>query len=129
MANYNYAPIVPRVQAKIAQYGRNVSFIKRSVDTPINDPLAGPQSADIISASVPCVFVPLTGLAELGIKVTKQDAFKTSTQVGLLAPSAINYAEQTFIIDSMGGTWKIDVVDALAPGDTPLLYFIGVSRP
>lgn len=130
MSTYNYATIVPRVRAKIKAYGRAVTFSKRSITSaPSNDPLAGPQGGDIISTSVDAVFVPITGLASLGIATTKIDAFKTSEQVALLPPAAFDYAEQQFLIDSDGSVWKINIIDMLKPAETALLFYIGVSRP
>lgn len=128
MPNYNYAPVVTKVQRAIDKYGRFVTFRARAGATPDNDPLAGPQDADVISNPVKGVFVPITGLAQLGISTTKTDAFKHSEQVGLFPPSAIDYAAQAFLVDG-GGTWKVDAIDMLKPGDTALLYYIGVSRP
>lgn len=130
MANYNYAPIVVKVQRAIEKYGREITFIQRATDdAPANDPLAGPSETDIESDSVKCLFVPLTGMAQLGILTTKTDDFKQCAQVALLPPSAIDYAEQTFLVDADGTTWKLNALDMLKPGDTALLYYIGVTRP
>ena len=130
MSTYNYAAIVPRVRAKIKAYGRAVTFSKRSATSaPSNDPLAGPQGGDVISTSVDAVFVPITGLASLGIATTKIEAFKTSEQVALLPPATFDYAEQQFLIDNDGSVWKINIIDMLKPAETALLFYIGVSRP
>ena len=130
MSTYNYAAIVPRVRAKIKAYGRVVTFSKRSATSaPSNDPLAGPQGGDVISTSVDAVFVPITGLASLGIATTKIEAFKTSEQVALLPPATFDYTEQQFLIDNDGSVWKINIIDMLKPAETALLFYIGVSRP
>lgn len=125
---YDYTDDVAFAVESVAEYGRAVKF-KRLAETvdPAN-PLAGPVAAPALSDPVPAVFVVLTGNNSLGISKRTVDLMKNSEQVALIAPSAIDYAAQTHIVDFDNSVWKIDLIDKFMPGAVPVLYYIGVSR-
>ena len=126
---YDYAPKVAMATKMIAKYGRAVVFSKVATDTATDDPLGPPVSAPETQSPVIGAFVYPNGLAELGIKTTKSGLFKNSEQIGLFAPAAFDYAAQTFMTEMDGKVWKVDAVDMLKPGDTAVLYFVGLVTP
>lgn len=128
MADYDYSRAVATATRQINKYGRLVSFrtVGKVVDAA--NPLAGPVDNPTNTTAVKGVFVELSSLSTLGISKRAAELMKTSEQVLMLAPSAIDYEKQTQMIEADGSVWKIDMTDKLMPGPVPVLYYIGVSR-
>jgi len=126
---YDYSDDVAFALEMISEYGRLVDFHQLS-ETPVDPdkPLEG-NGAPTTIAGVWACFVEPSSLRQLGIRVTREGVWKDSTQIALVAPDGINdLTDFTSITDSDGSTWAIDATDKLRPGETTVLYFIGVKR-
>lgn len=86
-------------------------------------------SAGVDVPGVFACFVEPAGLKSLGISTKQNGLWKDSAQIALVGSDGINDLT-TFdtITDSDGSTWKIDHTEKFRPGDTTLLYFVGVKR-
>ena len=90
-----------------------------------------PRGTPDETATLNAVFVPISGAASLGMKTLDQDLLKRTEQVCLIAPGVtsvpFDLATANEIIDG-GVNSKVTFVETLKPGDTVLLYYVGVSR-
>jgi len=126
---YDYSEDVAFALEMISEHGRLVDFHQLS-ETPVdvNKPLEG-NGAPVTVSGVWACFLEPSSVRQLGIRVTREGVWKDSTQIALVAPDGVNdLTDFTSITDSDGSTWAIAAADELRPGDTPVLYFIGVKR-
>lgn len=127
---YDYSEDLAFAVETINEYGRPVSFYKEAKDVDAANPLGAPEDPTP-SAPVKAVFVYPSGVQNLGSFGFLASTFKDFEQVAMIAPSAAvgDYYDQTHLIDFDGSTWAIGKVDKFQPGDTALLYYVGVNRP
>lgn len=126
---YDYAPKVAFANKMIDKYGRSVVFVQVASDIDPTDPLAGPVSVPVVSDVVKAAFVYPSGLLQLGMSTTNAQLFKNCEQIAIVGNHGIDYAAQTFLNDTDGMVWKVDVVQEFKPGDTSVLYYVGVIKP
>jgi len=126
---YNYAPKAEKARKQIEKYGRSVVFVQMMTDRNDADPLAGPLSSPVVSDPVPAVFVYPSGDLNLGISQSKAALFRSCEQMAILGSHDIVYENQTYLTELDGTQWKIEVVDRFQPGDTAILYFVGMVKP
>lgn len=128
---YDYASDVAFAQEMVAEYGRPVMFLKDdpgAVDAA--DPLGEPSGDPIEVDNVRAVVVYPSGLVNLGLSVNSRELMKESEQIAIVAPDGVNdFSTFTQMIDTDGSVWAIGKTEVFKPGDTTLLYYIGVNRP
>lgn len=128
---YNYSDDVAFAVEMIAEYGRAVTFVKQ-LSAPANatKPLHGPAAAPVVLSGIMAAFVEPSSVIRLGQSTDqKPGLWKETTQIALVAPVAgHDLTTFTTLTDSDGTGWKIEHVEAFKPGDTLLLYYVGVRR-
>jgi hypothetical protein len=132
MNAYDYSRAVATAQRLIARYGRLVALQGVSAGpADANNPLAGPAAAPDPIQGVPAAFVDPASLRGLGISARMSALFADCTQIALVAPVSglPGFGDMKFLTDSDNSEWKINVIDTLKPGETVVLYFIGVVQP
>ena len=130
MSLADYEELVPIVQDLILDNGRLINFV-RVVPTAVGATpwkKADLSSGNVVTTSVPAVFVPPSGFA-LGIKFISEDLLKRCSQVCLVAPHAdgVDLSGTQKIVDG-SASWTIEWIEVLRPGDLVLLYAFGVKR-
>ncbi|MBA3352278.1 MAG: hypothetical protein H0U23_07625 [Blastocatellia bacterium] len=116
----------------IAEFGRVVSFVKFKTTTADPDkPLEGP-AAPIVEAlvtGVSALFVEPSSVVRLGSSTSSEGLWKSSLKIALVGYDGVN---DWGIFDRLTDTdlteWKIQHVDKLQPGSTPILFFVGLAR-
>lgn len=130
---FDYSDIADFAVEMVAEYGRTVTFVE--LGDVAADPLkpwrgAGATSARAAPAStlaVMAVFVEPASIDVLGKEATVQDFVKRSTKIALVA-TGVSMSPFEEVIDADGSRWKIQGFSELTPGDTTLLYFVGLAR-
>ncbi len=129
---FDYSELAAFAIEMVAEYGRqsNVTFVELGdVPADANKPWLGaaaPRTA-VSSLGVRAVFLEPSSLDVLGSESVVQDFVKRSTQIALVAtPSSLSPYEE--VIDTDGSRWKVQGFSKLKPGDTTLLYFVGLAR-
>lgn len=128
---YDYTDDVAFALEMVAEFGRPVSFVKvSSVPGDADKPLHGPTAEPVTVPDIPAAFVEPSSVIRLGQSTDQRPGlWKETTQIALVAPVAgHDLATFTKLLDSDGTGWKIEHVEAFKPGDTLLLYFVGVRR-
>lgn len=125
---YDYTDDVAFAVEMVEEFGRGVQFVTLSETRDDANPLAGSTTQPTVSDPIPAVFVAIAGLNELGASAEIRDLLKAYEQTCLVAPSTTDYEACQLIRESDGGEWKIGRVLKFMPGDTALLYYIGVNR-
>lgn len=128
---YDYSRAVKSAQAKIADKGRTVSFGKvASGAIDAANPLAAPTDIAPDPVTTMAVFVEVSSVAQFGFNVTATGLFKNAQKALLVAADGVNdYLTFDTVTDTDGSVWKVVAATALQPGDTVILYAIGVSAP
>lgn len=132
MSAFDYSRPLATAQRLIARYGRLVALQGVSAGpADANNPLAGPAAAPDPVTGVPAAFVEPSSLRALGISAQLQTLFANCSQIALVAPvsGVPDFLDMKFLIDSDNSVWKINAIDTLKPGETIVLYFIGVAKP
>jgi hypothetical protein len=132
MNAYDYSRAVATAQRLIARYGRLVALQGVSAGpADANNPLAGPGASPDPIQGISAAFVDPASLRALGISARMSSLFAACTQIALVAPVSglPGFGDMKFLTDSDNSEWKINVIDTLKPGETIVLYFIGVVRP
>lgn len=125
----DYAELLAVVRELIADTGRTVTFEVLSAD-PVDSskPWKGagePTAAATVAA--PATFVPAVG-GGLGEELVSDDLLSRAEQICLVAPNdALDLANCTSVLDN-GVRWRAAWVHVLKPGDTAMLYVVGVAR-
>lgn len=130
---YDYSDDVAFAVEMVAEYGRAVSFVKASATVAdATKPLHGPGVGQppLTVPGIMAAFVEPSSVVKLGASTeTTPGLWKKSTKIALVAPDGANdFTTFTAITDADGSGWKIEHVEELKPGDTVLLYFVGVKR-
>lgn len=132
MAAKDYSGTLATARRLVQRFGREFVIVKYDT-TPANGslPWKGPTDprATATTTSVYAVVVPPSSLNELG-EIADGELFKVADLI-LVAEPGVDYPEslETFneVID--GTTrYAIKVAHKLKPGDTTLLYYLGVCR-
>ena len=78
---------------------------------------------------VDAVFVPPSGVTDLGLSVETDDLLKNSDEVMIISAGAdVNLSGFTEVVDVDSLRWKINVVRILQPGSVVILAYFGISR-
>lgn len=117
-------------QTNIARKGRNV-FIQK-LDHTFADPdkpwLGGQGVSDeyIYNVQTKCVFIPSMG-RDLGVYIEDKDLLKRVEQVGLVAHTTTDFTDAEIVLDGVV-KYHVEWMQFLRPGDSPILYYIGLKR-
>ena len=127
----DYVKMAATALRLVTKYGRSVTLVKFNV-TPDDaaKPWRGtahPRQTPEATLALPAVFVDPTSISSLGFAAVVSDLLKNCEQVCLIA-STEDLTGYNEILDTNGVRWKIDKMDKLAPAETTLLYYMGVSR-
>lgn len=112
--------------------GRQVTF-RQLTDTPAdaNKPWRGATDPTTgATAAVWAVAVPPSSATSLGMSTSDNDLVKRSTQILIVAPGPTlpdDLADFEEVIDGTV-TYRITGTETLRPGDTTLLYFVGIAQ-
>lgn len=131
MTAFDYSRPLATAQRLIERFGRRVTLqgVSDGPSDP-NNPLGSPAAAPAPVAGIPATFVQPSSLNTLGFGARITELFADATQVAIIAPvSGIDLDEVRFLIDNDGTKWKVTYIEKLKPGETTILYFIGVARP
>lgn len=128
---FDYTDIAAFAVEMVAEYGRQVTFVELG-DVPADaaKPWLGasaPRTSPASTLSVMAVFVEPASIDVLGKEATVQDFVKRSVKIALVA-TGVSMSPYDEVIDTDGSRWKIQGFSELTPGDTTLLYFVGLSR-
>lgn len=125
----DYARAVALAQRLINKNGRTITIDRLSaVALDVNKPWKGPGAPTVAATVSPkAVFLPHASLSDLGLFAPDDELLKRAEQVALLAADGTNdFTTFHRITDTT--MYRIDWVRALKPGDTVILYAIGVCR-
>lgn len=125
----DYAAILAVAQELIADAGRVVTW-ERLTTTPADSdkPWKGAASPTVeASAALPAAFVPPQGADLGGMRITDEMLGRVE-RVALVAASAAFDLSRTTSATDGGERWRADWVAELKPGDTAVLYAIGLCR-
>jgi hypothetical protein len=128
----DYVELAGIANTLIADAGRDVT-VNRYRQTPADaaKPWRGPSSPTTTpdaTTTVKAVFVSPGGAPSLGLKAIDVDLMKRTEEICLIGPGATyDLGTANEVVD--GGVHKrVLFVETLKPGDTVLLYVLGVAR-
>lgn len=134
MAAFDYSETAAAAQELIEEFGRPVTLVQLE-EAPDDDakPWGGavnPRDAATELDDIPAVFVPVTGLAEFGFKVTVRDGVPRVDQALLVAGAAVAGSDLEDFGEAVdaGVRYAIERAHRLQPGDTVLLWALEVRR-
>lgn len=130
MAKYDYSRPLATARRLIERFGRPIS-LQGVQGGPADhaDPLGGPAAAPVPIVGIYAAFVQPSSLQLLGISAKVQELFANCTQIAIIADNGKNnFLDAKYLIDN-SDTWMVERVEQLKPGDTSILYFIGVVSP
>jgi hypothetical protein len=128
----DWTPVINLANRLITRNGRPVQFVQ-NVQQAAADPDkpwrgTSAQATDNIQ-TLNAVFVP--DGAGLGFNSTDNDLFRTSEQICIVAPelgAAYDLADYHQVVEANSKEWRFNGVMKLQPGDTILLYIIGLKN-
>lgn len=127
----DYVALAATAQRLIQENGRSISLISfNATAADANKPWRGatdPRVSPSASLTLYGCFVEPSSAIRLGMSTETSDLLKRSTQIVMVASTA-DLSSYNEIIDSDTTRWKIEGMEKLKPGETTLLYFIGVKR-
>lgn len=120
---YDYSRAVALAHKMIYKFGRSITL--RQFDDAGADSVNPPVKAAVNAMAA---FVEPSSLTRLGMRAVARDLFKDCSEIALVAPPMTGDDLRNFhVIDDDAKTSKIVVVDLFKPGDTAVLYFVGVK--
>jgi hypothetical protein len=125
--SYDYSDDVLFANEMVNEFGRLVSLSKFSTTPVTSDfPLEG-SSAPLIVTNITAVFVSTNGL---GFNIdTTVGLWKEAQQAVILASDGVNdFTTFDSLIDTDMTDWKIVIAEKLQPGDTIVMFVLGVKR-
>jgi hypothetical protein len=125
----DYAALVTAVQTLIAFTGRSTTFQRLSATPadPLKPWLGAGTPTVAATATAFATFVPPAG-ADLGKELINEEMLARCEQVCLVAPiSGFDINTCNAIVEA-SARWAVQWVYELKPGDTSLLFAIGVKR-
>lgn len=125
----NYARAVAFAQKLIGKNGRLVTMQRLDATAADADkPWKGPGVPTVAqSVDTKAVFLPHTGQDDLGKFLVDAELLKRAEQVVIVAAGTDDLEPFNQLSDT-GVVWLIDWIRTLRPGDTSILYAIGLKR-
>lgn len=128
--SYDYSGDVAFAQEMVAEYGRLVTLVSDAQEVDASDPLGAPTTDPVEVAGVRAVVVYPSGLINLGLSVRSRELMKEAEQIAIIAADGTNdFSQFTGMIDTDGSVWAVTKTEVFKPGDTAILYYLGVKRP
>lgn len=128
--SYDYSGDVAFAQEMVAEYGRLVTLTNDVQEVDASDPLGAPTADLVEVAGVRAVVVYPSGLINLGLSVRSRELMKEAEQIAIIAADGTNdFSQFTGMIDTDGSVWAVTKTEVFKPGDTAILYYLGVKRP
>lgn len=126
---YDYAKKVETARRMITKYGRDITLAHAST-TPVDatDPSKGVDSSAAVSSTTKGVFVYPSGYLSLGISKDRTALLERTSAIVLVAPVADFDVEKSHKVTDGGGDYLVETVDKLQPGDTPVLFYVGLAK-
>lgn len=90
-------------------------------------PVRPADSPPLITLDVIASFVDPSSARELGLRIETTDWLRRATQIAIIA-SPEDLSGYSELVDAAGQVWRIVGCSTLAPGETRILHFLGVSR-
>jgi len=122
------------VQDLIAESGKDITFIRfKQEPEDSNKPWNGPDDPREVPDAIETmkgVFVSLSGVQDLGITALSTDLLRRVQMVCLVAPKvspSFDIKTANEVIDDEVYR-RVEFVEELKPGNTTLLYYVGISR-
>ncbi len=117
------------VERMINAYGRLITLIDDKKAADPTNPL-GPPAAPTVVSDVKAVFVRPSGYIKLGESFYLDPGmWEEAEKIALILPSLTNdYERFTRILDNDGKGYKIFKVEALTPGDVPIMLYLGLRQ-
>jgi hypothetical protein len=125
----DYARAVALAQRLINKNGRTIT-VEQLSSTPADPskPWKGPGAPTVAASATPkAVFLPVSSASELGLFAKDDELLKRVEQLVLLAADGVNAFDEFHRINDTV-VYRIDWVRALKPGDTVILYAMGIKR-
>ena len=131
----DYTNIATTAKRLVDKFGRSVTF-RRLDRTTLDDAAkpwrgtATPRTTLDATVTAIAVIVPPSSASRLGLTTRDNELIKRSEQIMIVALGATSTDDLSTFDEVLDGTqlWKITTVETLKPGDTTLLYFVGVKR-
>lgn len=126
----DYARSLALAQRLINANGRTITLRQLSGTAADSDkPWEGPSDTTVTTAvTAKAVFVPHNGQEDLGKFGVDDELFKRFEQVALVASDGTNdFNDFQQVVDG-GRTWTIGLIRELRPGDTSIMYVLGLNR-
>lgn len=113
----------------INKHGRFITLVNDAGSVDPNDPL-GPVSPRLEIPNIKAVFIRPSGYIKLGESFQMDfGMFTEADKICLVVASQTNdYAKFTRVLDKDGSGYKIYKVEELAPGDVPILLYLGLKQ-
>lgn len=128
--SYDYSGDVAFAQEMVAEYGRLVTLVSDAQEVDAADPLGAPTTDPVEVSDVRAVVVYPSGLINLGLSVRSRELMKEAEQIAIIAADGTNdFSQFTGMIDTDGSVWAVTKTEVFKPGDTAILYYLGVKRP
>lgn len=129
MAAHDYSRNLMTAQRLIAKFGRVISLTLFSAEDLFDDDPTGPRddATDTVVTDIYAVFVQPSGEQALGFKIERPELFDECAQIAIVAYDGTHAFEFFNTVTDGALTWKIAAVDKLQPGDTPLVYYLGLK--
>lgn len=127
----NYTKLAAIAQRLVSESGRAITLVQfNSTPADANKPWRGaadPRGTPDATLAVDGVFVEPSSATKLGMSSEVSDLLKRSSQIIIIA-TTVDISDFQEVIDTDTKRWKILGMETLKPGDTTLLYFVGVER-
>lgn len=127
----DYTKLAATAQRLVENSGRDITLVEfNTTPADASKPWRGasdPRTTPDATLAVSGVFVEPSSATKLGMSTEVSDLLKRSSQIIIVASTA-DLKSYNEVIDSDSSRWKIVGMETLKPGDTTLLYFIGVQR-
>lgn len=112
----------------IAEFGRDVTLVRLDRASDTQRPWELPATVAQETLTLKAAFVNPATLERLGFRATFTAELQSAVEVAII-PSKENLLRFNQLQDSLDGQlWRITAIDRMAPGNTPLLWFVGVTR-
>jgi hypothetical protein len=128
----DWTPVINLANRLITRNGRPVQFVQNVQQDAVDPDKPWRKTSDIGTDTIQtlnAVFVP--DGAGLGFNSSDNDLFRTSDQICIVAPevgATYDLAEYHQIVEANSRTWRFNGVMKLQPGDTVLLWIIGLKN-
>ena len=126
---YDYAAKAETARRLIDKYGRSITLYQPST-TPIDatDKSKGVDPTVAPNTPTKGAFVNPSGYSSLGISKDRTALLENTSAIVLVAPVAGFDVGAVSRVSDGGGDYLVEMVEKLQPGDTPVLYYIGLKK-